>query len=81
MGRVGWTSRLPGYPRRLVPRDEGRREGAPERALTNLDNDRPQWLADALAVLDAAVAVPCGWPSDITDDAVRELLELNGVGT
>ena len=60
MGRVGWTSRLPGYPRRLVPRDEGRREGAPERTLTNLDNDRPQWLADALAVLDAAVAVPCG---------------------
>jgi len=49
---------FPDYPRRPVPRDEGRRKGLPERALTNLYNDRPQWLADALAVLHSAGAVP-----------------------
>ena len=39
---------------------------------------RPQWLADAHATLDAAVAAAYGWPTDITDDhALRELLALN----
>ena len=43
------------------------------------DNARPQWLADAHAALDAAVAGAYGWAADITDDdAVRELLNLNG---
>ena len=48
-------------------------------ALTNLYNTRPQWLVDAHAVLDAAVARAYGWPIDISnDDALRELLKLNG---
>ena len=38
----------------------------------------PQWLTDAHAVLDTAVAVAYGWPSDISDDdALRELLAMN----
>ena len=46
---------------------------------TNLYNTRPQWLVDAHAVLDAAVARAYGWPIDISnDDALRELLKLNG---
>ena len=48
------------------------------RTLTNLYNARPQWLVDAHAALDAAVAAAYGWPADITDDdALRELLALN----
>ena len=50
-----------------------------KRTLTNLYNDRPQWLTDAHAALDATVAAAYGWPADITDDdALGELLVLNG---
>ena len=46
-----------------------------KRTLTNLYNARPQWLADAHAALDAAVAGAYGWPADISgDDAIRELI-------
>ena len=49
-----------------------------KRPPTNLHNARPQWLADAHASLDAAVAAAYGWSADISDDdALRELLELN----
>ena len=42
---------------------------------------RPQWLADAHAALDAAVAAAYGWPAGISqDDALRELLALNLAG-
>ena len=72
----------PGYPRRPVPRDEAAAKALRNRTLTNLYNDRPQWLADAHATLDAAVATAYGWPTDISDDdALLKLLELNGVGT
>ena len=72
----------PGYPRRPVPRDEAAAKALRKRTLTNLYNDRPQWLADAHATLDAAVATAYGWPTDISDDdALLKLLELNGVGT
>ena len=48
------------------------------RTLTNLYNRRPSWLANAHAVLDAAVADSYGWPADLEDAAVLErLLELN----
>ena len=48
------------------------------RTLTNLYNRRPSWLANAHAVLDAAVADAYGWPADLGDGAVLErLLELN----
>ena len=44
-------------------------------------NARPQWLADAHAALDAAVATACGWSAETSDDeALRELLALNGDG-
>ena len=69
----------PGYPRRPVPRDEDAARALRKRTLTNLYNDRPQWLADAHATLDDAVAAAYGWPADISDDAaLRELLVLNG---
>ena len=76
---VEWVDEpAPGYPRRPVPRDEEAAKALRKRTLTNLYNARPQWLVDAHATLDAAVASAYGWPADITDDDVlRELLELN----
>ena len=77
---VEWVDEpVPGYPRRPVPRDEDAAKALRKRTLTNLYNARPQWLADAHAALDAAVAGAYGWPADISgDDAIRELFELNG---
>lgn len=46
--------------------------------MTNLYNQRPQWLLDAHRDLDAAVATAYGWPGDISEeDALRNLLDLN----
>ena len=44
------------------------------RTLTNLYNQRPTWLANAHATLDAAVADAYGWPPDLPDDEVLERL-------
>ena len=79
---VDWVDEpVPGYPLRRVPRDEDAAKALRKRTLTNLYNDHPQWLADAHAALDAAVAAAYGWPADVTDDdALRELLALNGGG-
>ena len=76
---VEWVDEpVPGYPQRPVPRNEDAAQALKKRTLTNLYNTRPQWLADAHAALDAAVAAAYGWPADISDDdALRELLELN----
>ena len=76
---VEWVDEpVPGYPKRPVPRDEAAAKELKKRTLTNLYNTRPQWLADAHANLDAAVAAAYGWPRSISDDEVlRELLELN----
>ena len=77
-GWSGWIEPVPGYPRRPVPRDEDAAKALRKRTLTNLYNARPQWLADANAALDAAVAGAYGWPAEISgDDAIRELLALN----
>ena len=66
------------YPRRPVPRDQKAAETLKNRTLTNLYNAQPQWLLDAHAQLDAAVAAAYGWHADITDDkALNELLDLN----
>ena len=47
------------------------------RTLTSLCNVRPQWLADAHAALDAAVAAAYGWSANISDDGIlRDLLAL-----
>ena len=77
---VEWVDEpAPGYPQRQVPRDEDAAKALKKRTLTNLYNARPQWLSDAHAALDAAVAAAYGWPAEITDDeALRELLDLNG---
>ena len=76
---VEWVEEpVSGYPRRPVARDEAAEKELKKRTLTNLYNARPQWLADAHATLDAAVAAAYGWPSDISEDhALRELLLLN----
>ena len=76
---VEWVDEpVPGYPKRLVPRNEDAAKELKKRTLTNLYNTRPQWLANAHANLDAAVAAAYGWNTDISDDAaLRELLELN----
>ena len=69
---------MPGYPKRPMPHNEDAAKALKKRTLTNLYNVRPQWLADAHARLDAAVAAAYGWKVDISDDdALRELLTLN----
>ena len=76
---VEWVDEpVPGYPRRPVPRDEAAAREIKKRTLTNLYNQRPQWLANAHANLDSAVAAAYGWPADISEkDALGELLEMN----
>ena len=76
---VEWLDEpVPGYPTRPGPRDEAAATALKTRTLTSLYNARPTWLADAHAVLDAAVATAYGWPVDISDDdALAELLALN----
>jgi type II restriction/modification system DNA methylase subunit YeeA len=69
---------VPGYPDRILPKDTVAAAGLRERTLTNLYNQRPQWLLDADRDLDAAVAAAYGWPADISEeDALAKLLELN----
>ena len=76
---VEWVEEsVAGYPKRPAPRDEAAAKELKKRTLTNLYNARPQWLADAHAKLDAAVAAAYGWDADISEDeALRELLALN----
>ena len=76
---VQWIEEpVPGYPPRPVPRDAAAARALAGRTLTALYNARPQWLADAHAALDAAVAVAYGWDADVSDDeALRALLALN----
>ena len=66
------------YPKHLIPRDEEAEKNLKNRTLTNLYNVRPQWLINAHANLDAAVASAYGWSAEISDDDVLEkLLNLN----
>ncbi len=76
---VDWIDEpAPNYPRRPVPRDEAAAKQLKTRTLTNLYNQRPQWLANAHAALDSAVAAAYNWPAGISDDdALGELLEMN----
>ncbi len=49
-----------------------------KRTLTNLYNQRPTWLSNAHATLDAAVFAAYAWPSDLPDpDILERLLTLN----
>jgi type II restriction/modification system DNA methylase subunit YeeA len=69
---------VPGYPDRILPKDTVAAAALRERTLTNLYNQRPQWLINAHRDLDAAVAAAYGWPADISEeDALAKLLELN----
>jgi hypothetical protein len=48
------------------------------RTLTNLYNERPQWLLDIHDRLDRAVLAAYGWPADLSaHDVLGQLLELN----
>src|SRR5690242_21485871 len=42
---------VPGYPDRILPKDEDAAQELRKRTLTNLYNARPQWLANAHAAL------------------------------
>ena len=74
---------VPGYPDRILPKDEDAAKELKKRTLTNLYNARPQWLANAHAALDEAVAEAYGWGDDwraglLTDDEVLvRLFRLN----
>jgi hypothetical protein len=49
-----------------------------KRTLTHLYNQRPTWLANAHADLDAAVFAAYGWPTDLHDtDILERLLAVN----
>ena len=76
---VKWVDEpVPGYPKRPVARNEAAALGLKGRTLTKLYNARPQWLDNAHAALDEAVAEAYGWDAGISeDDALAELLVLN----
>ena len=76
---VAWVDEpVPGYPKRAAPTAAAPIRELRRRTLTNLYNERPQWLVDAHAELDAAVAGAYGWAPDISaDNILQELLTLN----
>ena len=76
---VEWVDEpVPGYPKRPRARNDVAESELKARTLTNLYNARPQWLADAHAALDAAVALAYGWDAEISEEeALRNLLAIN----
>jgi type II restriction/modification system DNA methylase subunit YeeA len=69
---------VPGYPERILPKDEDCAKELKKRTLTNLYNQRPAWLDNAHRELDEAVAAAYGWPADLSDDEIlKRLFELN----
>lgn len=69
---------MPGYPDRILPVNDRAAAELKKRTLTNLYNQRPQWLANAHKQLDVAVAAAYGWPEDISDEeALKRLFDLN----
>jgi len=74
---------VPGYPDRILPKDEAAAKELAKRTLTNLYNARPSWLEHAHAALDEAVAETYGWGDDwraglLTEDEIlRRLFKLN----
>ena len=53
-------------------------EDLKKRTLTNLYNQRPEWLANAHCALDEAVFAAYGWPSDLSkEEILARLLALN----
>lgn len=74
---------VPGYPDRLLPKDEAAAKTLKTRTLTNLYNQRPTWLDNAHKALDEAVAEAYGWGDDwraglLTEDEIlARLFALN----
>lgn len=74
---------VPGYPDRILPKNAAAAKELQKRTLTNLYNARPQWLVNAHAALDQAVADAYGWGADfragvLTDDEIlARLFHLN----
>ncbi|WP_341863593.1 class I SAM-dependent DNA methyltransferase [Gymnodinialimonas sp. 57CJ19] len=63
---------VPGYPDRLLPKDDAAAKELKKRTLTNLYNTRPAWLDHAHKALDEAVAEAYGWGDDWRDGKVTE---------
>ena len=60
------------------PRDAECAAKLKKRTLTNLYNERPAWLANAHAKLDAAVAAAYDWPAELPgEEILSRLLALN----
>ena len=76
---VDWVEEpVAGYPKRPVPTAAAPLRQLRRRTLTNLYNERPQWLMDVHEDLDAAVAEAYGWEQHIPDHHIlSELLSLN----
>jgi type II restriction/modification system DNA methylase subunit YeeA len=74
---------VPGYPDRILPKDDAAAQELKKRTLTNLYNARPAWLDHAHRALDEAVADAYGWGDDyragtLTDDEIlARLFRLN----
>jgi type II restriction/modification system DNA methylase subunit YeeA len=69
---------VPGYPDRILPKNEAAAVVLKKRTLTNLYNERPAWLDNAHRDLDEAVAGAYGWKPDMSDDEIlTKLLALN----
>ena len=73
---------VPGFPDRLLPRDEKAAATLRNRTLTNLYNQRGTpagaWLDNLHRALDAAVAAAYGWPADLAEaEVLSRLLALN----
>ncbi len=74
---------VPGYPDRILPKDEASAKELRKRTLTNLYNARPAWLDHAHRALDEAVADAYGWGDDwragrLDDDEIlARLFRLN----
>lgn len=77
--RVEWVDEpVVGYPNRAVATAAAPLRELGRRTLTNLYNERPQWLVDAHGELDWAVAKAYGWAGGIDDDQILgKLLQLN----
>ena len=77
-----WVDRVPevvpGYPDRIIPKDEDAAKKLKDRTLTKLYNERPPWLDHLHKTLDKAVADAYGWPADLSDEEILErLFKLN----
>jgi hypothetical protein len=64
---------VPGYPDRILPKDEAAAAELKKRTLTNLYNARPAWLDNAHKALDEAVAEAYGWGEDYRAGLLTEV--------